>query len=151
VRPLEQTGAKAFPPIVIRCPPEQHRDAVDGWLRRQTRHHPEAYPFHPVTGMSRSKQRLQVVDGDSDTPDQGERPIPEDPVDRFGLRTALIVIAAGLLMAALWKGSRSSLEDCFRLEDLSQRYACYDAMRTSLSRPAIGKGAEAPAMANRLQ
>ena len=64
-------------------------------------------------------------------------------VDRYGIGTALLALAAALFLAAMWLGNRPSFEKCSTLENATERYACYDKLRDDLSKPPA-KGADIP-------
>jgi hypothetical protein len=63
--------------------------------------------------------------------------------DRFGVRTALLVLCIALFIAATWVTSRPSFEKCGGLENVTERNACYDALRKELLKPPA-KGADVP-------
>ena len=68
---------------------------------------------------------------------------PEGLVDRFGIRTALLVLCIALFIAAMWLVSSPSFEKCSGLENVTERDACYDGLRKELLKPPA-KGADAP-------
>jgi hypothetical protein len=68
---------------------------------------------------------------------------PEERVDRYGIRTALLALVVALFVAAMWLANRPSFEKCSTLENATERYACYDKLRDDLSKPPA-KGADAP-------
>jgi hypothetical protein len=55
--------------------------------------------------------------------------------DRFGIRTALLVLCIALFIAAIWVTSRPSFEKCSALENVTERNACYDGLRNELLKP----------------
>ena len=63
--------------------------------------------------------------------------------DRFGVRTALLVLCITLFIAAIWVTSRPSFEKCSALENVTERNACYDGLRKELLKPPA-KGADVP-------
>jgi hypothetical protein len=105
----------------------------------------------PLRPIERCERNWETVDTDDDAFAHHEHAVAEDAVDRFGLRTALVMLAAGLLIASLWAARRAGFDKCFRLENAAERYACYDAIRADLSKPVIAKGAEASNGINRSQ
>jgi hypothetical protein len=68
---------------------------------------------------------------------------PEERVDRYGIRTALLALVIALFVAAMWLANRPSFEKCSTLENATERYACYDKLRDDLSKPPA-KGADIP-------
>jgi hypothetical protein len=68
---------------------------------------------------------------------------PEERLDRFGFRTALLVLALACFVAAIWFVNRPTFEKCSTFESAPERYACYDKLRDDLSNPPA-KGANAP-------
>jgi hypothetical protein len=67
--------------------------------------------------------------------DGAELQSPEDAADRFGIRAALIVTCVGFLIAAVWLMSRPNFQTCTGLDNLNDRIACYEGVRTALSQP----------------
>jgi hypothetical protein len=59
----------------------------------------------------------------------------EERVDRFGMRTALLLLAIGLFIAAIWVISLPSFEKCSVTENATERHACYDKIRDELLKP----------------
>jgi hypothetical protein len=68
---------------------------------------------------------------------------PEDLIDRFGIRTALLVLCVALFIAAIWVVSRPSFEKCSALENATERNACFETLRNDLLKPPA-KGADIP-------
>jgi hypothetical protein len=68
---------------------------------------------------------------------------PGESADRFGIRLSLLIVGTGLFMAAIWAVSGPSFRKCSALENLTERYACYDNLRNEQSKPPA-KGADAP-------
>jgi hypothetical protein len=46
---------------------------------------------------------------------------PEELIDRFGIRTGLLVLCIALFIAAIWVVSRPSFEKCSALENVTER------------------------------
>jgi hypothetical protein len=61
---------------------------------------------------------------------------PEESVDRFGLRTAFLVLCIAFLLAAVWIATKPSFEKCSALENVTQRNACFDTLRQDQLQPA---------------
>jgi hypothetical protein len=68
---------------------------------------------------------------------------PEGPIDRFGIRTALFLLCVALFIAAIWLVSRPSFDKCSALENVTERNACYEILRSDLLKPPA-KGADIP-------
>ena len=68
---------------------------------------------------------------------------PEELMDRFGIRTALLVICISCFIAAIWLVSRPSFEKCSALESVTERNACFETLRNDLLKPPA-KGADIP-------
>ena len=66
---------------------------------------------------------------------------PEEQVDRFGVRAALLTLCIALFLAAVWVASAPSFGKCGALEDQSARLACYENLRSELLKPPA-KGAD---------
>jgi hypothetical protein len=73
----------------------------------------------------------------SDEDDGAELKSPEDAADRFGIRTALIVLCVGFFIAAVWVMNSPSFQKCSALENLKDRTACYEGLRSELSQPPV--------------
>jgi hypothetical protein len=71
----------------------------------------------------------------SEEDDDRELKTPEDPADRFGLRVALVVMCVGFSIAAIWLASSPSFQKCSAFENLNDRIACYEGLRTALLQP----------------
>jgi hypothetical protein len=67
---------------------------------------------------------------------------PEERVDRLGIMTALLVLCIAFFIAALWVRG-SSFQKCSVLENVTERYACYDKLRDDLLKPPA-KGPDIP-------
>ena len=68
---------------------------------------------------------------------------PEERIDRFGFRTALLLLAIASFIAALWFISTPTFEKCSTFESIAERNSCYEKLRDDLSKPPA-KGAEIP-------
>jgi hypothetical protein len=68
---------------------------------------------------------------------------PEALVDRFGIRTALFVLCVALFISAMWLVSGPSFGKCSALENVTERNACFEALRNDLLKPPA-KGADIP-------
>jgi hypothetical protein len=91
--------------------------------------------------MRHSEFDFQVADDD-----ESRVPLPEaseDRVDRFGLKTALVVLVIALFVAAFWLANTPTFEKCSALENVTERDACYEKLRDDLSKPPA-KGADIP-------
>ena len=87
--------------------------------------------------------KFDFIDVDND---ESRVPLPktsEERVDRFGIRTALLVLVIALFSAAMWLMDRPSFEKCSTLENVTERNACYEKLRADLSKPPA-KGADIP-------
>ena len=56
-------------------------------------------------------------------------------IDRFGIRTALLVLCIGFFIAAMWLVSRPSFEKCSALENVIERNAYFDTLRNDSLKP----------------
>ena len=81
--------------------------------------------------------------GGVDEPDVPLPDTPEQRVDRFGVMIAGFALAIAFLIAAIWFLSRPSFEKCSALENVQERNACYDTLRSDLSK-APAKGPDIP-------
>jgi len=63
--------------------------------------------------------------------------------DRFGIRAALIGLCIASLIAAIWFVRSPSFEKCSAIENVTERNACYEALRQELLKPPA-KGADIP-------
>jgi hypothetical protein len=88
-------------------------------------------------------QRSEFDPMDDGGPEIAWPATPEERVDRFGFRTALLVLIVALFIAATWFANRSSFEKCSALENATERNACYEKLRDDLSKPPA-KGADVP-------
>jgi hypothetical protein len=79
---------------------------------------------------------------DHGKPDVAWPGTPEERVDRFGIMTALFVLCVAFFIAALWMRG-SSFQKCAALENVTERYACYEKLRDDLSKPPA-KGPDIP-------
>jgi hypothetical protein len=83
--------------------------------------------------------------------DEPDVPLPDSPegrVDRFGLLTAFFALCIAFFIATIWFLNRPSLDKCSALENVEERHACYDALRSDLSE-APAKGPNIPKPQNR--
>ena len=71
-------------------------------------------------------------------PDSSER-----RVDRFGMMTVVFVLAIAFFIAAIWFLSRPSFKKCSALGNVDERIACYETLRSDLSK-APAKGPNIP-------
>lgn len=69
--------------------------------------------------------------------DEPELKTPEDAADRFGVRVALLVTCVGLLIAVIGLASSPSFQKCSSFENLNDRTACYEGLRTALLQPPV--------------
>jgi hypothetical protein len=86
--------------------------------------------------MQDSHWHLDTTFKDDDN--QGDVPQPKSPeelVDQFGIRTALLVLAVGLFIAAMWVISLPTFEKCSAVANPVERHACYDRLRDELLKP----------------
>jgi len=67
----------------------------------------------------------------------------EESIDRFGLRTALLLLCLTFFVAAVWFMNMPSFEKCSALANVTERNICYDGLRKELLKPPI-KGAAIP-------
>jgi len=67
----------------------------------------------------------------------------EAPIDRFGIRTALILLSISFFLAAVWFMNMPSFEKCSALANVTDRNICYDGLRKELLKPPV-KGAAIP-------
>jgi hypothetical protein len=81
--------------------------------------------------------------GGVDEPDVPDS--PEQRVDRFGVMIAVFALAIAFSIAAIWFLSRPSFEKCSALENVQERNACYDTLRSDLSK-APAKGPDIPSV-----
>jgi len=69
----------------------------------------------------------------------GQPKSPEDVVDQFGVRTALLVLCVAFFLAAMWVLSGPSFPKCSALGNVNERNACYSELRDELLKhPAKG-------------
>ena len=55
-------------------------------------------------------------------------------MDRFGLLAGVFVLCVGFFLAAIWFLNQPSFEKCSTLENAGERNACYDMLRSDLSK-----------------
>jgi hypothetical protein len=70
---------------------------------------------------------------------------PEDAVDQFGIRAALLVLCMALFIAAVSAMGVQTFGKCSALGDPADRHACYDNLRVELLKPPA-KGADLTAV-----
>lgn len=64
---------------------------------------------------------------------------PEELADRFGTRSALMVLCLAFFIAAIWFVNSPSFEKCSAVMNTVERDVCYERLRTeSLKPPAKG-------------
>jgi hypothetical protein len=68
---------------------------------------------------------------------------PEERVDQFGIRTALVVLCVAFFIAAMWLVTRPSFAKCSGLDNATERAACFDTLRQDLLKPPA-KGPDIP-------
>ena len=67
------------------------------------------------------------------TSKEDEQPkVPEDDVDRLGVRLSLLVLCVALFLAANWVIGTASFQKCSALGNVTQRNTCYDELRNEL-------------------
>jgi hypothetical protein len=70
------------------------------------------------------------------TSKEDEQPkVPEDDVDRLGVRLSLLVLCVALFLAANWVIGTASFQKCSALGNVTQRNTCYDDLRNELLKP----------------
>jgi hypothetical protein len=70
------------------------------------------------------------------TSKEDEQPkVPEDDVDRLGVRISLLVLCVALFLAANWVIGTASFQKCSALGNVTQRNTCYDDLRNELLKP----------------
>ena len=70
------------------------------------------------------------------TSKEEEQPkVPEDDVDRLGVRLSLLVLCVALFLAANWVIGTASFQKCSALGNVTQRNTCYDDLRNELLKP----------------
>ena len=83
--------------------------------------------------MQESEWSLETKSNDDD--DIARPKTPEEMADRFGIRTALLVLCISFLLAGLWIVNLPSFEKCSGIENTLVRHACYDQLRADLFKP----------------
>jgi hypothetical protein len=81
---------------------------------------------------------MQTPDWDhlETTSKEDEQPkVPEDDVDRLGVRISLLVLCVALFLATNWPIRTASFQKCSALENVTQRNTCYDELRKELLKP----------------
>jgi hypothetical protein len=93
--------------------------------------------------MQNAKWLFDRAPGNDDEHNDAAIPeTPEDAVDFWGIRAALMVLCIALFMAAMWVATQPSFEKCSAITNVTDRDACYDTLRTALFK-APAKGGEA--------
>ena len=85
--------------------------------------------------MQDSKGYFHTPFKDDDEDDVALAKSPEDLVDQFGIRTALLLLCIALFIAAMWVLSHPSFERCSAMENPTERHACYDKLRDESLKP----------------
>jgi hypothetical protein len=80
---------------------------------------------------------------DDDTNDLRRPKSPEDFKDQRGIWTASLLLCIASLTAAIWFVNSPSFEKCSAVENVTDRYACYESLRKELLKPPA-KGADIP-------
>ena len=66
---------------------------------------------------------------EEDKDDVAQPETPEERVDRFGIRTALVVLGLAFFIAVMWLVSRPSFEKCITVQNATERSGCFEALR----------------------
>jgi len=72
---------------------------------------------------------------EEDKDDVARPETPEERVDRFGIRTAPLVLGVAFFIAAMWLVSRPSFEKCITVQNAAERSACFEALRDEFLKP----------------
>jgi hypothetical protein len=80
-------------------------------------------------------ERFATTSESGDEVDFATPQSPEDLVDQLGIKIALLVLFAALVLAAIWVLSTPSFQKCIALENATQRDACYSELRNELLKP----------------
>lgn len=78
---------------------------------------------------------FDIVPKDSDDSDLLWPQSREDRADRFGIRTAIVVLCVALFIAAVWFMTAPSFDKCSALQNAVERNACYGELRKDLFKP----------------
>jgi hypothetical protein len=78
---------------------------------------------------------FDIVPKDRDDDDLLWSQSPEDRADRFGIRSAILVLCVALFIAAVWFMTAPSFDKCSALQSVSERNACYASLRQNLFKP----------------
>lgn len=78
---------------------------------------------------------FDIVPKDSDDSDLLWPQSREDRADRFGIRTAIVVLCVALFIAAVWFMTAPSFDKCSALQNAAARNACYAGLRQDLFKP----------------
>jgi hypothetical protein len=87
--------------------------------------------------MQNTDWHFDIVPKDDSENDALRPKSQEDLTDEFGIRTALVVLCVALFIAAAWFMTAPSFEKCSALQNVSERNACYDALRQDLFKPPL--------------
>jgi hypothetical protein len=60
---------------------------------------------------------------------------PEERLDQFGIRTALVLLCIAFFMAAMWLVSEPSFQKCIAVQNVTERDACFDSLRNEFLKP----------------
>jgi hypothetical protein len=90
--------------------------------------------------MQERDWHFDIVPKDRDDDDLLWSRSPEDRADRFGIRSAILVLCVALFIAAVWFMTSPSFEKCSALQNVAERNACYASLRQDLFKP-TAKGA----------
>lgn len=71
----------------------------------------------------------------SDGGDSAELKSPQDAADRFGIRVAVVVLCVGFFIGAIGLMNSPSFQKCSALEQIKDRVACYEGLRSELLQP----------------
>jgi len=93
--------------------------------------------------MQRSEWDLNTTVDETDEQIAAWPKSPEEFVDRFGIRTAVLVLCIACFIAAMWLVTTPSFEKCSGLENVAERNACFDTLRNDSLKPPA-KGAAVP-------
>ena len=126
-------SADAFTGCLYKCTPIHIASLCqDDYFRR----------WYRDSAMTRTEWDFETTI-DSDPRDVLWRQSPEDLADQFGMRTSLLLLCIAFVIPALWFVSSPSVEKCSAIENITDRNACYEALRKELLKPPA-KGADIP-------
>jgi hypothetical protein len=84
--------------------------------------------------MQLSESKFPFEDGKQEAP---QPKTPEELVDLFGIRLALLVLGLALFLAAIWEFRSPSFENCVAQESAQARSVCYEELRSELLKPPV--------------